>query len=262
VREESAMPVSDYQKERVRRDALRKEFEESRGFRIHRDITAIQITFYAFQTNFEELDCLIRKHYKLCIEHKLGDFYNRVPLESLLIEMTRRLHNFVFAAKSLVEHTENFISRWYSENSAINAEYRAEVARRFGASGIGPFTSGLRNFFAHAFSPFLVSRMAGSHPAPDEPRYSLGLDTDDMHQQRKWTAGARMYISRHNDDVNLGLYVQEYYELMMRFYHWLGERNEQWCKADWEQTMSLQDQIQAYETKWGRPERPFTRVLG
>jgi hypothetical protein len=253
--------MSDYQIEHLRRDALRKEFEESRGFRIHRDVTAIQLTFYAFQTNFEELDCLIRTHYKLSTEDKLGDFFDRAPLESLLIELTRRLHNFVFAAKSLVEHTRNFIKRWYEGDSAINEAYSAETARQFGSSGIGAFTADLRNFFGHATSPFLVSRMAGSDTAPNEPRYSLGLDTDDMHQQREWSAGARKYISAHNDDVNLGIYVEEYYELVMRFYHWLGEQNEKWCKTDWDHTMSLQDQIQAYETKWGRPQRPTTRAL-
>lgn len=196
------------------------------------------------------------------MENKLGDFYNRAPLESLLIELTRLLHNFVFSAKSLVEHTRNFIKRWYAHDSAINAEYTAEIARQFGASGIGAFSADLRNFFGHATSPFLSSRMAGSDPAPNESRFSVGLDTGDMDQQREWSAGARKYISTHHDDVNLGIYAEEYYESAMRFYKYLGDQNEKWCKSDWDRTMALQDQLQAFEAKWGRPERSFTRVLG
>lgn len=248
--------MGNYKIDRLRYDALREEFRQSDGYRIRHDLIAIQVTYYAFETNFEELDCLIRLHYKLKSESKLGDFHDREPLQNLLIELTRRLHNFVFAAKSLVEHTRNFIKRWYGGNAAINAEYSAEIASCFGSMGIGAFTADLRNFFAHSTSPFLISRTAGSHPSPSEPLYSLGLDTAGMNQQREWSAGAAQYIGTHKDDVDLGIYVEEYYELIVRFYHWLSDRNQQWCKAAWEHTMSLQDQIQAQERKWGIPERP------
>lgn len=252
--------MGDYKADRVRFEALLEEFRQCKGYRIYHDLVAIQLTFYAFQTNFEELDCLIRLHYKLKIERKLGDFSDRSPLESLLIELTRRLHNFVFSAKSLVEHTRNFIHRWYNEDSAIKVEYSAEVAKCFGLSGVGAFTADLRNFFGHATSPFIASVIAGSHPFPDEPRCSLRLDTEEMHQQRAWSAGAKKYISSHRDGVDLGIYVEEYYELIVRFYYWLSERNEQWCKSAWDQTMSLQDQILAYEKQWRLPSRTLNTV--
>jgi hypothetical protein len=253
--------MSDYKTDRLRYDALREEFRASDGYRIRHDLIAIQVTYHAFETNFEELDCLIRLHYKLKSEGKLGDFYDREPLQNLLIEVTRRLHNFVIAAKSWTEHTQNFITRWYRRKAAINAEYDAEFASCFGSTGIGPFTADLRNYFAHSTSPFLVSRTAGSHPSPSEPLYSLGLNTADMNQQRKWSAGAMQYINTHKDDVDLGIYIEEYYELIVRFAHWLSERNEEWCKVAWEHTLSLQDQIQAQEREWGWPEQPQRRGI-
>jgi len=252
--------MGDLKSEHRRYRALQEEFRQSEGFRLYHDFLAIRLTFYAFQTNYDELDCLIRQHYKLSLEHKLGDFYDRVPLDSLLVELTRRLHNFAFAAKSLIEHTRHFIVRSYGEESAIRAEYDAKVATSFGPSGIAAFTSGLRNFFGHVTSPFITSVMAGSDPAPGEPRYRLQLNTADMDRQPRWkgwSAGARKYISAHGYDVDLGIYATEYYEAVMRFYYWLGERNEQWCKDAWDHMIALQDQIQAYEERWGFPaDRP------
>lgn len=254
--------TGDFQTDSLRRDLLQHEFEQSDGLKLYLDFHALRLTFHTFQGNFEELDALVRRHYKLSIEHKLGDFFNRIPLDKLLVEVTRRLHNFVFAAQCVSAHTDKVVKRWYRLNPPVLAEYRAAKAKHFGQSGIDDFTSGLRDYFGHVTTPFIASVMAGSHPAADEPRFSLKLDTDAIYPNREgWTAAAQRYIASHKYGLNLGIYTREYYEAVIRFSSWLGERNQEWCKPIWGPALAIQDEIDAYEKRWGLERRQQKRLF-
>jgi hypothetical protein len=250
--------VSKAQEYQDLHDALRT----SRGVRLHNDLLSRQITFYTFQHNHAELDDLIRLHYHLAMKGKLGDFYNRKPLHDLLFEVTRRLQNFVFAAKTLVEHTRNYMKLWHHDQAAIITAYQAKVTQHFVASGIGPFTKCLRDYFAHCTTPFISS--LDEHHA--HVRFTLQLETQAMESTSNfhgWLGPAQHYIALHRDTygrkdggVNLGFYVNDYYEAVIRFYSWLDDQNEEWCRGAWDETLAIENRIEEYWAERRKSSRP------
>jgi hypothetical protein len=237
--------------------ALRDELHASRGVKLYNDMLSRQITFYTFEQNHAELDAFIRLHHQLKVKRQLGDFENRKPLHDFLYELTRRLQNFVFAAKALVDHTRNYVQESHGGHPNIYPTYQAQVVKHFGKSGIGAFTKCLRDYFAHCATPFISS--LDDTEARTRPRFSLQLDTGDMSRSaefRGWSPSAQRYIAEHRDSaehdgtqVDLGLYVNDYYEAVIRFYSWLDERNQEWCRSDWEHSASLHREIESY---WGK----------
>lgn len=235
---------------------LQKEFYASEGVKIYNAFSSSRITFYTFQTNFEELDTLIRLHFKLRSERKLGDFNDRQPLNDFLFELTRRLHNFAFSAKSLVDHTRHFITQSYPK-AEIQAEYNSQVAKFFIDGGIADFTSGLRNFFGHVTAPFILSVLGGSESV-GRARFTLQLNVEQMQRTpgfRGWSQRAEKYIRAHEayvelGHVDLGIYAVDYYESVIRFYSWLDERNQEWSKDEWEKSLAIHDEVIAYQKHW------------
>jgi hypothetical protein len=224
---------------------LREELLASRGVQLQQAILSRQITSYTFTRNFEELDGLIRLHYQLRLKGKLGDFH-RKPLHDFLFELTRRLQNFVFAAKALVDHTRNYIETSHSGQPQIARAYSRAVRKHFGVTGVGAFTKGLRDFFAHCSTPFISSTI-GDSEATGRDLFTLKLDTLQMLRSPEfdgWSAPAARYIEAHGGtNVDLGIYVIDYYEAVVRFYSWLDEQNQAWCRTAWEESLAIQDKL-------------------
>jgi hypothetical protein len=231
---------------------LYDQLHASRGVRLYSDLLSRQITFYTFQRNHADLERLINLHYQLEMMGKLGDFLDQKPLHNLLFEVTRQLQNFVFAAKALVDHTRNYMKLWHDDRPDIMTAYQAKVVQHFVKSGIGPFTKCLRDYFAHCTTPF-ISSLDEPHA---QPRFTLQLETEAMAKTPNfwgWLDTAAHYIAlqgdtygRQDGGVNLGFYVNDYYEAVIRFYSWLDNQNQQWCENIWGDTLAIQNRIEEF----------------
>lgn len=228
--------------------ALRDEFFASEGVRVHRLFLSNRITFLTFQTNYIELKNLIREHGSLHIAGKLGDAYDRAPLHAYLQEVTRRLHNFLASAKSLVDTTRNFIDAAYGNRPEVVGEYQNAVRDRFDNNALCKFILDLRIFFTHISPPFVASVMAGERLE----RFSLRINIGKMPNQDRWSKLARDYIDGRKMDIDLDECTADYYSQLIDFYEWLGDRREVWSKSAWDASIALQDQIIRIE-KGGRP---------
>ena len=63
-----------------------------------------------------------------------------------------------------------------------------------------------------------------------------------------WSSSARRYIAGHGGtNVDLGIYVTDYYESTRRLYSWLDERNAEWCRVAWEDSLALEGQLEKPE---------------
>jgi len=78
----------------------------------------------------------------------LSDVRNRVLLDSFFEEMLRRLHNFVVAALTLVDHSRNLNKELYAQRGLF-PEYQAEVERRFVNDPLVQFVQKLRHLAQH-----------------------------------------------------------------------------------------------------------------
>jgi hypothetical protein len=95
----------------------------------------------------------------------LWSIERRAEFDQFLGEIDRLLHNFLAAAKTLVDHTRRIMNEAY-DGSDLMTQYSAEVERLF-SDGPPTFVQDLRNYFLH---------------------YDLARSTGRMHQSRTHTS--------------------------------------------------------------------------
>jgi hypothetical protein len=240
--------MSERERKFRRYQELQDEFYASEGVKLYNASLAQRSTCYTFQINCNELYQHIKLHFELESEHKLGDFDNREPLNRFLIELTRRLHNFLAAAKTLMDNTRSFVVHAYGEDSKFYKEYREALLRTIDKSPVRKFTADLRNYFTHVGAPFIHSGMSGSE-AKGRDRYTLRLNTEKMRRSREWSRGAREYIEANSNNIDLELYVLDYYQKIVAFQDFLQVRVQYWSREPWERSLAIHDEVMTYWEK-------------
>ncbi len=225
---------------------LRDAFYNSEGVQLYNRILSNQLSSYTFEKNYIELHKLIELHAQLNIQGKLGDFLNREPRHRFLAEVTRLLHNFLASAKSLIDHTRNFIRVSYSTRKEVVEEYQKEVDLRLHSSPVCKFTQDLRTFFTHINMPFIASVDHGPD-ASGKYLFTIELNTDKMKYNERWSSKAKEYIQKRGPSINLGVYVEEYYQIIHQFYLWLSDKNEIWAKEAWEKALLIKSKANKHE---------------
>jgi hypothetical protein len=224
---------------------LQQEFYASEGVKLYNASLAQRSACYTFQVNFNELHEFIKLHFTLESEHKLGDFNHREPLHQFLIELTRRLHNFLASATSLMDNTHSFVIHAYGRRSDLYKEYRQALSQTIEKSIVCEFTADLRNFFTHVGAPFIDSVMGGS-AAIGRERYTLRLNTEKMRRSRPWSNGAQQYIEANSNDIDLEAYVVDYYQKIVAFQEFLQIRVQYWGRSAWERSLAVHDAVMSY----------------
>lgn len=225
---------------------LRDAFYNSEGVRLYNLTLSTQLSSYTFEKNYLELHKLIELHAQDDTQLNLGNFLNREPRHRFLAEVTRLLHNFLASAKSLVDHTRNFIRTAYDSRKEVVEEYQEKVQLHLRNRPVCKFTQDLRSFLTHINMPFIESVDHGPN-ASGKYQFTLELNTDKMKHSERWSSEAKEYIKMHGPSIDLGIYVTEYYQIIHQFYLWLSERNEIWAKEAWERALIIQREAIKYE---------------
>ena len=222
-------------------DELQRQFWDSKGIKLYQHAQAGQIAGYSFEVNFRKLIALVSAHFHLASEGKLSD----EPLRQYLLEVTRRLQNFLASASALIAQTACFVRDSYGESSEILTEYR-QADERLRSKTIVAFTAKLRDFFLHARTPFIASVM-GDSEATGRDRFTLQLNLQEINS---WLRRSRShsvevlafeYIAVHGAELDLQLYLLEYHQLVRQFYGWFDERNQEWSEPEWDKSLALHD---------------------
>jgi|SRR5918998_4884966 hypothetical protein len=87
---------------------LSDQIKATEGYRIHLKIRALRSSYYVFEGNYRSLISALEHFGHIEVFMDLWREDNRTKLESFIDEVTRRLHNFLAGAKTLVEHTSVF----------------------------------------------------------------------------------------------------------------------------------------------------------
>jgi hypothetical protein len=244
--------------ERYRR--LQASVDLSEAHRLYSLVRSMQARFHTYQTNAVELGAIIIAHRERLFKGDLGDALNRRPLYDLLFESTRRLHNFVSSAVSVIEYAERIIKQEYRQNLIVQDAHRQAIRSCF-ANGIQDFTVRLRDLFAHDHSPSIVSAESGSDEKED---YFLSLGSEDVEnlirsrikrdrgKAKEVTQSALRYLDAWKRDVNLSEYLSQYDNSIRVFYGWFQKEFHEWCRPVWEQAGSLREEIKELELAWLR----------
>lgn len=169
---------------------------------------------------------------------------NREASEQTHREVTRRVHNFVAASLTLVDHTRKFIRKHYGDTPILHA-YKEKVAADFANDPLVRFVQDLRNFMLHNGLP--VSEIFLHFEAnPDLPDgagdFTTGIHirADQLSTWDGWTAPARAFLKNCGEFVDIRAFTETYTDKIIAFQVWLQAELDQFHLADLQELRALQ----------------------
>lgn len=220
---------------------------QSEGWKIFQKIDSLKLSFSIFQTNYQELDKLLKAYstnYDLVIS--LMDVKNRQGQDAYYKEVTRLLHNFLSSVKSLVDHTRVFCEMEYKENDFL-AIYRAKVQEEFASKPLVKFVQDLRNYALHKKLPIAGSQFNFS--VHSGTSHYITLDINDLRDWDKWSAKSKEYIAGLKGTTNLKDIVDDYFQTTVSFYSWFGDSQAEIHQKELGELSVMQQRHQAELTK-------------
>jgi hypothetical protein len=157
-------------------------------------------------------------------------------MDQFLNEVTRQLHNFVAAAKTLVEHTR-IIAREMYEGTDLWKEYETEIACRFVKNPLIQFVHKLRDYILHRKLPLTSAKLISVLNA------SLLISVKEMRNWNGWTGLSREFIESANDEEKIEDIVNAYFDVIFAFHDWFHKRQLEFHKETFMEAEKLRQRL-------------------
>jgi len=160
-------------------------------------------------------------------------------------EVTRRVHNFVAAALTLVEHTRIFMRENYSGTPVLD-RYQSKIDAEFKSEPLVQFVQNLRNYILHNGLPnsemymhFESNRDVSDGSGTLET--GIHIPAGPLLEWRGWSAPARTIIENSGEFIDIRAFTEAYTDSILPFHSWLQVELDQFHAADLEELRTLQD---------------------
>ena len=210
--------------ERQRFTELVKEDQVARSTAFVEDMNWLGVSHYILNQNFCEA---VQIPEALDREVELLSRDRRHEARALHLEFVRRLHNYLAAVKTLIDHTRAFRDRWTDE--AFNSAFETRLKELL-SNPVVKFIQQLRNPTQHSRLP-PVARVTifdadSSKPNMIRPVVRLMVKARDLENLYAWSSLALEYIRANADyeNVDVTLALRRYQELLESFYAWFFQQ--------------------------------------
>lgn len=137
-------------------------------------------------------------------------------------ELSRHLHNFVSAAKTLVDHTRVFVEEHYANTNVMKA-YQKSVETTFLNDGNAKFVHDLRNYMLHKGPPKTSMYFSYTNHKKDdhiqgEAETGIRFETKTLLEWSKWTAPAKKYIENSGKHISVHDCTESYLVTVTNFH--------------------------------------------
>jgi hypothetical protein len=162
------------------------------------------------------------------IDYVLGTAAPRHLLDStddwrrhdMLKELSFRLHDYLSAVKSLVDHSRTLYNQLY-RHTQLFPEYEPEVKRVFAIDGLVQTVQGLREMAQHYELPNVTLVRTFNE---NETSARIVLKRSDLLKYEGWKAPAKKFIATSGDEINLRELCTKHHEIVVEFYEWTYAR--------------------------------------
>ncbi|EIO3984816.1 hypothetical protein LQK30_004261 [Vibrio vulnificus] len=134
-------------------------------------------------------------------------------------EINRLFHNYLAAAKTLIDHTRVFIEEHYS-GSVIESRYKEKILNEFADDRLARFVQDLRNFMLHNGLPHSEMTISYVKGAPSIES-SINLDTDKLREWSRWTKPSKEFLGQQSQKLKLSDLIEPYSEKVVGLHNWL-----------------------------------------
>ena len=204
---------------------LGNEIEQLPGFKLyHQDLKGLDISLYIFNRNYTDLRNIITF---ITTDPRGAIFYtveNRYQLEEFGYDVICRIHNYVAAAKSLVDHTHNLYGKLY-EDTNLFPEYQERVDNEFKYDPLSKFVQDLRRYCQHFKSPIVMFRTTVD--GNGRPIRNISIPLDDLQAFKDWSAPAKKYLRTIQEKVDVLEVATAYRDKVNAFHSWFRSRQEE-----------------------------------
>ncbi|XLY89266.1 hypothetical protein ACK8QS_05415 [Ectopseudomonas mendocina] len=157
-------------------------------------------------------------------------------------ELSRHLHNFLAAAKTLVDHTRVFIKEGY-EGTSIAESYQQLINETFANDPASKFVHDLRNYMLHKGQPSTSMFLSFSNVEDSqagELTTGIRFDTGPLLEWSSWTAPARKYIEASGEHIDIYSLAADYLRRTTEFHMALDRLLMDYHREDLEYLSKLQ----------------------
>ncbi|MCA4157729.1 hypothetical protein [Priestia megaterium] len=201
---------------------LQEQMNSTEGWRITNKIRIFSVSVYTFQKNNEEIEKLLNLYEtNTDMVIRIMSVDNRKEFEYFLQEVTRLLHNYLAAAKTLIDHTRKLFQDEY-KGTDFEEEYNNKIKELFINSSVSKFIQDLRNYSLHRTLPITGANLSFNRESGMS--HSVHLAKESLIGWEKWTKKASEYLNNQGDKISLLQLIKEYTEIVIGFQKWFQEK--------------------------------------
>jgi hypothetical protein len=215
--------VLGYQPKRKSLGGKNIELLDMSEMKLRQKLESIKMPMFIFDVNSLELKNLLEFITNDPKSESLTLPRNHDKLHEVQLEILRRLHNFVAASLTLIDHTRYFYKDLYSDSNQFE-DYQGRIRDEFEVDPLSQFIKGLRQYFQHYSTPKVVIELSFPQNADGVESLSIRvlLFTKDLLEFSNWNPAARKFLK--NPQINL-LEVTDLYRAKIKdFYNWFIDR--------------------------------------
>jgi hypothetical protein len=168
---------------------------------------------------------------------------NRDAGEQAHREINRHIHNFVAAAKTVVDHTRVLLDDRYDKHKIMEI-ISQKISETVGIRPVCKFVHDLRNYMVHKGLPNSEMYMQATNNGADAPMHfmtGVRIKTASLWDYSGWTSLAKKYINQSNEYIDIGNFTQEYVNEIRAFHDWLDATLCEHHRSDLIELSQLQD---------------------
>ena len=223
---------------------LTKEIQQSEGERIGQAILNMQASLRLVDRNYQELVRPIKALQQEKATLMLHDITKGEELNEAFEIIITRLHNFLAAAFSLVDHMRRHRKHLYAGHE-FNKEIEKELQARILSRPHHTIVQGLRRYSLHVALLPIASHIVVARDQKETPlqfkESVFQLPSRLLLRWDGWTREARAELGRMPNGLAVLPFVTEYFEQVKGFYTWLWGRQAEVHKAQLDTTSALRD---------------------
>lgn len=185
-----------------------------------------------FESNYQELISVINFMTDERVGLELFAVINRWKLDEVLTHLGFKLHNYVCAAKSLVDHSRVLYRRVYTEKAPKFDDYEAEVKARFEENSLSKFIEFLRTYCQHEKLPSIGSSMSFDSHSDEGFIFIVTASSSELLKSSSIKSQAKKFIREQDGDINVRKVIDSYHTQVTEFYQWVRARQQELHSQD------------------------------
>jgi hypothetical protein len=222
---------------------LQAELEGSSGFQYLQRRKVHERSLKVFGGNFRQLaelvDLIQDQNYYLQQDPNKKS-------EELHSEIIRLFHNYLAAAKSLIDHTRSYVEQWHASDE-FNSKYQAQVKLSFIESNASRMTLDLRNYLMHRGLPPSTIRETFHIGTGKPPEIKIAFCLSSLSDWKGWTSKSKEFMKSSGTHFELKPLIAEYQNLVAHFYKWFSSELDEIHRAELEELENLKEKIIKFE---------------